>query len=127
MAGLLLGIEALDFLKEKSFPVLRSVLCTSVEEAIGAARAIGFPVVSKVSCRSVVHKTEVGGVVKDVADGEGLRKAYQDLLSAFMEKVGSKGLEGIIVQETGSGLEFSVGVYRDQLFGHVIMVGCGGV
>ncbi len=44
-------------------------LVQSAAEAADAAATLGFPVALKIQSPDILHKTEVGGVVVDLADG----------------------------------------------------------
>ena len=48
--------------------VPRELTVTSPEEAVDAARRIGYPVVLKISSERIPHKSEAGGVLLGVAD-----------------------------------------------------------
>ncbi len=118
----LLGIDALKFLEEEGFPVLRSRLAVTEEEAVEIAREIGFPVTLKISGKKTFHKTDLGGVKTGICEELSLRKAFRELKDLGLEE-----LKGIIVQEEGRGLEIIIGVHSDTNFGKVLMVGQGGI
>ncbi|MCX7857763.1 MAG: acetate--CoA ligase family protein [Deltaproteobacteria bacterium] len=127
MDKLLLGMEALDFLKNEGFPVLRSIIAKSPGQALTNAEMIGYPVVLKISSKKVIHKTEIGGVKTQIINDVGLMNAFDELIEKFVSSFDREYLEGVIVQESGKGLEFIVGVYEDKQFGPVIMLGHGGI
>ncbi|MEM4450513.1 MAG: acetate--CoA ligase family protein [Nitrososphaerota archaeon] len=124
---ILVGIEALDFLEREGFPVLKSKLVKTENEAVSCAKEIGFPVVLKISCEKVIHKTDMGGVIIGAVNEEAVRKGFNDLLKRFSSVIGDRESDGIIVQEYGIGFELIIGVYKDQQFGPVIMLGSGGI
>jgi len=127
MGDLLLGIEALQFLKEEGFSVLESRVAKEEEEAVRIAREIGFPITLKISSKRVLHKTEIGGVRTGIIDEGEVRKNFNDLLEQLFISIGKECIEGIIVQESGKGFELTVGIYEDSQFGKVIMFGQGGI
>ena len=60
------------------------------EDAAGAARMLGYPVVCKVVSSKILHKSDVGGVVLGVNDEEKLKRDYsvlEDILRAPYEIV----------------------------------------
>lgn len=124
---LLLGMDALEFLKKQGFSILKSRTAISEETAASLAKDIGFPVTLKISSKTVVHKTELNGVRNFLLSEKEVRTAFNELVHIFNVLGRIKELDGIIVQETGKGLEFIVGVYEDRQFGHVIMFGQGGI
>jgi acetyl coenzyme A synthetase (ADP forming)-like protein len=95
----------------------------SVEEAVTAARSLGFPVALKVRGQGLLHKTEVGGVHLDLRDAAAVRAAY-----AAMARSAGAAMEGGIVQAMApAGVEAIVGVVHDPVFGPLLMFGSGGV
>src|SRR5262249_26163294 len=57
----------------------REALAADAEEAVAAAERLGYPVVVKADAAGLTHKTEVGGVVLDVADAAAVRVACATL------------------------------------------------
>lgn len=127
MEKLLLGIDAFNFLEKEGFPVLRNVLAKDEDEAARMASEIGFPVALKISSPDVVHKTETGGIILALKDDSEVTEAFKKITGAFLSDHPEKRLEGVIVQQMGSGLELIVGVLKDQQFGPVLMFGLGGI
>ena len=104
-------------------PVAPARLTQGREEALAAARAIGFPVALKATGPALVHKTEVGGVKLGLADEAAVGEAYDDLHRRLSGELG-----GIYVQKMiGGGVEVLVGATDDPAFGPVIAYGSGGV
>lgn len=101
-------------MKKAGIPIARSLLVSSQQELRGAK--IKFPAVAKTI--SAIHKTDVGGVVKDVHNEEELLAAYAKL---------SKLSRSVIIQDQLDGVELIVGAKVDKEFGHVILVGIGGI
>jgi acetate---CoA ligase (ADP-forming) len=95
----------------------------TAEDAVLAAEEIGFPVALKALGPTLLHKTERGAVVLNLADSEAVRAAAVDLTSRLGDNV-----TGFAVQrmEPG-GVEMLVGSVNDPLFGPVVVCGAGGV
>jgi succinyl-CoA synthetase beta subunit len=127
MESLLLGVEALSFLQEEGFPVLKSLLAENEDEAARKALEIGLPVTLKPSSPDVIHKTETGGIRVSLRDEAEVRQAFREIVGTFTSNCPGKRLDGVIVQRQGSGLEVIVGMLRDLQFGPVLMFGLGGV
>jgi hypothetical protein len=127
MKSLLLGVEALSFLQEEGFPVLKSLLAENEDDAVSKALEIGLPVTLKPSSPDVIHKTETGGIRVSLRDAAEVRQAYKEIVGTFTSNLPEKRLDGVIVQKQGSGLEVIVGMLRDAQFGPVLMFGLGGV
>ncbi|MCX8195409.1 MAG: acetate--CoA ligase family protein [Candidatus Micrarchaeota archaeon] len=97
----------------------------SPQEAASAARELGFPVALKVVSLTGAHKTEKGGVLLGIKSPQEAEKAYQQIASRFApEEMG-----GVLVQKmVGQGaVELIVGGKKDEQFGHLIMLGMGGI
>jgi acyl-CoA synthetase (NDP forming) len=93
----------------------------SVDAAVAAAEAIGYPVVVKADVPGLTHKTDVGGVVLDVRDADGVRAAWRGLAART-------GTTRVVVQErVGGGVELLLGARRDEVFGPLVVLGTGGV
>ncbi len=127
MESLLLGVEALSFLQEEGFPVLKSLLAHNEDDAAGKALEIGLPVTLKPSSPDVIHKTETGGIRVSLRDEAEVRQAFREIAATFTTNYPEKRLDGVMVQKQGSGLEVIVGMLRDLQFGPVLMFGLGGV
>ncbi len=97
-------------------------------EARTAAKQLGFPVAVKLASPTITHKTDVGGVVLNVASEDGVEEAYHTIRKN-LEKLGrEKEMSGVTVQQmiTG-GIETIVGVSQDPSFGPLMMFGSGGI
>ena len=99
------------------------------EEAAAAAAAIGFPVALKIRSPDVVHKSDVGGVILNLADQASVREATASLLARVRAARPDARIEGIIVQQLidrPSAVELLVGLSEDPVFGPVVVFGQGG-
>jgi acyl-CoA synthetase (NDP forming) len=119
--------EVKEMLAEYDLDVTREQLCKTIDEAIEAANTIGYPVVLKIVSPDVVHKSDSGGVAVGIADDDALRKAYGKMISTYNAQFSAETLKGISVQEMVSGEEVIIGAVKDPQFGHMLMVGIGGV
>ncbi|MCS7121858.1 MAG: acetate--CoA ligase family protein [Archaeoglobaceae archaeon] len=112
--------ESKDLLEKYGIRTAKCIFSRNLNEAITAAKNLGFPLVMKVASRKIVHKSEVGGV----------RFVYneKDLVKNFEELMKIRGAEGVNVQQMFErGFELFVGVAEDQQFGSFLAVGLGGV
>ncbi|HZM12997.1 MAG TPA: acetate--CoA ligase family protein, partial [Bacteroidales bacterium] len=120
--------EAMNILATYGLPVVPSVTTTSPEEAVSAAGKIGYPVAMKIVSDTIVHKSDVGGVVLDVSSGEDVRKTYATIVENVLKIKPETTIKGIQVSKMiSSGEEVILGVKRDPSFGPVIMFGLGGL
>lgn len=93
-------------------------VATAAEEAVNVAEGIGYPVVMKISPDEPVHKTELKGVVMNVAGEKQVREAFSDL---------SRITPRVLVQKQVSGLEVFLGGLDDPTFGQTVLVAAGGI
>ncbi|MGA8016913.1 MAG: GNAT family N-acetyltransferase [Candidatus Dormiibacterota bacterium] len=93
------------------------------DQAVAAAESIGYPVVLKAASANIVHKTESGAVVTDIASADILRMAFVEMHQRLGVEMG-----GAIVQPMlSAGVETIVGVVRDRHFGPLLVFGSGGI
>jgi acetate---CoA ligase (ADP-forming) len=98
------------------------------DAAVAAAASVGFPVVMKILSPDILHKSEMGGVLLDVADAEAVRHGYGTLLDRARHHAPAARIEGVLVAKQIKGaVEMALGIIRDPVFGPVAMVGLGGI
>jgi acetyl coenzyme A synthetase (ADP forming)-like protein len=105
----------------------RSGTAASEDEAVRIAEGIGYPVVLKLVSNDVIHKSDVGGVVLDVASADGVREACASIRENVEKAQPGARIDGFTIEEQVKGTEIIVGMSRDPSFGPMLMVGMGGV
>ncbi|HLK18409.1 MAG TPA: bifunctional acetate--CoA ligase family protein/GNAT family N-acetyltransferase [Bryobacteraceae bacterium] len=125
---ILTEFESKEVLKAYGIPVVETEVAASEEEAVTAARAIGFPVVLKLNSKTITHKTDVGGVKLNLADEAAVRQAFQEIEKSVTEKAGREHFGGVSVQAmiSSEGYELILGSSIDSQFGPVLLFGAGG-
>ncbi len=125
---LLTEFESKQVLSAYGIPITETRIATSVEEAVAAAEAIGYPVVVKLYSHTITHKTDVGGVQLNLADADAVRGAYEAIRAAVTASRGAEHFEGVTVQPmiNYSGYQLIVGSSIDPQFGPVLLFGMGG-
>ncbi len=120
--------EGHEILHAYGLPVPPSKLARGVDEALAAAREIGYPVVLKIVSPDVLHKTEFGGVRINIADDAKLKTEYDSLLAGVRARKPDADIWGVLVQQMApKGTETILGMNRDPHFGPILMFGLGGV
>jgi hypothetical protein len=117
--GWVMEPEAKRFFSLAGMDTPRFCWARKLEEAIGFAEKIGYPVVGKIVSPRVVHKTEVEGVAVGL---DSPRKIEE----TFLRFSGIDGFAGMLLEEALSGLELIVGARVDFQFGPVVLLGMGG-
>jgi acetate---CoA ligase (ADP-forming) len=102
--------------------------CATAEEAVAAAERFGFPVVMKILSPDILHKSEIGGVLLDVADAGAVRDGFTLLLERAKKAAPTARIEGVLVaKQLKGGVECIMGIIRDPVFGPMAMFGLGGI
>ncbi len=98
----------------------------SVQNVLGAAERMGYPLVMKVQLPEVVHKSEVGGVVLGLGTPDDVAAAA-DLLTERMKEHGYELSRVLLQREVPDGIEALVGVTAEPAFGPLLVCGLGGI
>ncbi|MCW8086252.1 acetate--CoA ligase family protein [Sabulicella glaciei] len=120
--------KAKQILDAAGVPAVPEEACADAEAAVAAARRFGFPVVMKILSPDILHKSEIGGVLLDVADEDAVREGFATLMARAKQHAPGARIEGALVAKQIKGaVEMAMGILRDPVFGPVAMVGLGGV
>ena len=109
--------------------VVGSVACATPADAAAAAQRLGCPVALKIRSPDIMHKTDVGGVILDLADAEAVRAAATAMLARVCAaKPDARDLAFTVEPMVAArgGVELIVGANEDAQFGPVIVFGHGG-
>jgi acetyltransferase len=132
---LLTEVESKEVLAAYGVPVVPAIACKNADEAVAAAKKIGYPVVLKLLSSTITHKSDVGGVQLNLADEKAVRTAFATIESNLRSRsphgneAKPAAFEGVSVQPMvrDRGYELIIGSSVDRQFGPVILFGCGGV
>jgi len=117
--------EAKRILAEAGVPAVPEAACADAEAAVRAAESFGFPVVMKILSPDILHKSEIGGVILDVADAAAVRANFTTLIARGTPH---GRIEGVLVaKQIKGGTEMAMGIVNDPVFGPIAMVGLGGI
>jgi 3-hydroxypropionyl-CoA synthetase (ADP-forming) len=116
-----------SILKSYGVKVPPYALVKSADEAVAAAKKIGYPLVMKIVSPQILHKTDVGGVKVGLNNDADVKKTFNDMYERLSKKKGVE-VKGVLLEKmVPKGIEMIVGLQVDPQFGPVIMVGLGGV
>jgi acetyl coenzyme A synthetase (ADP forming)-like protein len=107
--------ETRTLLEAYGIPLVAERDVRSEDEALAAARELGFPLAAKTAVPGA-HKTETGGVALDLRDESELRTALAQV-----------GLPATLQPMIRGFAEFLAGVVQDPVFGPLVAFGPGGV
>ncbi|MEE8357106.1 MAG: acetate--CoA ligase family protein, partial [Anaerolineales bacterium] len=108
-------------------PSANMYLAENEQDAVSQAVKMGLPVVLKVASPDISHKTDVGGVLLNLADEKSVRGGFKAILEQAKNAQPEADITGVYVQEMMPlGQEVIVGAVQDPQFGPVMMFGSGG-
>lgn len=93
------------------------------------AQQLGYPVAMKIHSPDITHKSDVGGVRLNLANGPEVRAAYHDMMERVRKVKPDARVEGVAIQpmvKKRNGRELMVGIVSDPVFGPIITFGAGG-
>ncbi|MGH3402313.1 MAG: acetate--CoA ligase family protein [Streptosporangiaceae bacterium] len=113
--------------EEYALPMVDSIVTSDLDEA--QAWAVGrYPVVVKTAASAIAHRSDIGGVVTDVAGPEELLEAARlvaERAGRARPDIGDTGVIEVQAQ-IAAGLEAIIGFVSDPTFGPILSVGSGG-
>jgi acyl-CoA synthetase (NDP forming) len=115
--------EVYKILAAYKIPTAGWRVAANAEEAVNAAAKIGYPVVVKADAASILHKSDMGGVVVDLKDGDAVRAAVEKMQQRFSEDKPSFFIQKYLP----GGLELIMGAKAEEGLGHAVMFGLGGI
>jgi acetyltransferase len=125
---LLTELESKEVLSLYGIPIVETLLAQSENDAVDAARKIGFPVALKVHSKTITHKTDVGGVELNLEGEDAVRHAFRSMQTSVSERANRAAFLGVTVQRMVrlEGYELILGSSVDSQFGPVLLFGSGG-
>ncbi len=126
--GVIPEYKAKQILAPLGIPFPEGRLATSLEQALTAAAAIGYPVVLKAQSPDLSHKSDAGGVVVGLADATSLKEGWAKLHADVARHRPDLTLDGVLIEAMGKrGIELIIGARNDPDWGPVILAGFGGI
>jgi 4-hydroxybutyryl-CoA synthetase (ADP-forming) len=124
----LLEEEGLEILGAYGFPLPKSILAKTEDEAIEAANKIGYSVVMKIASPQIVHKSDAGGVKVNLTNDDEVRNAFKEIVENAKKYDSDAEIKGVLIVEmVKGGKEMIIGSKLEPGFGPVIMLGMGGI
>jgi len=125
---LLTEYESKQLLEAYGIPTVETRVALTEEEAVKAAKEIGYPVVVKLHSFTITHKTDVGGVQLNLHEAEAVGRAFRLIHLLVSERLGKEHFQGVTVQPMVKldGYELIIGSSIDAQFGPVMLFGTGG-
>lgn len=115
--------EVYGILDAYGIPAADWRIAADAAEAVEAAAEIDFPVVVKADAETIVHKSDVAGVVVDLWDSDSVQAVVEEM----EERLEVKDLKFLIQKYLSGGKEVIIGAKAEEGLGHLVMFGIGGI
>lgn len=124
----LMEFEGGELLKTFGLPVAEGELVINKTEALRLADKLGYPLVLKGMSPQIIHKTEAGIVKLNIQNEVELAKKFDEIIENVYRHSPQATLAGVLVQKmVPNGLELIIGIKKDSVFGHQLIIGMGGI
>lgn len=121
--GWLPANEADRLLRCYGLPMVASRLAVTADEAAIATADLGGRVALKAEACGLVHKSDAGGVLLDLAGPAEARAGFTTLAGRFADNFSGVLVQPMII----GGTEVIIGVVQEPIFGPLVVFGLGGV
>lgn len=124
----LLEEEGQEVLRAYGFPLPKSELAKTENDAVKIAKKIGYPVVMKIASPQIIHKSDAGGVKVNLTNDDDVKSAFNEIVAnakKYNKKAEIKGV--LVVEMIKGGKEMIIGSKLEPGMGPVIMLGMGGI
>ncbi len=120
--------ETRNLLEAYNVPIVEGGFAKDATEAVVVAQKTGYPVVIKIVSPQILHKSDAGGIMLNIADDKQLRSAVDEMKTRINANAPDAVIEGYLIEKMApKGMEVIVGMKRDPNFGPLIMFGMGGI
>jgi len=126
---LLTEVEAKDVVDGFGISTVPTRMARDSMDVVEACSALPPPYVVKIVSRDIAHKSDVGGVVLGLANGDQAGRAAAAMVERVRELQPDARIEGFAVQtmiDRGKSIEVFAGLSIDDTFGPMVMFGAGG-
>jgi len=121
-------LEAKELLSAAGLGLVNSSIARSAKEAGVIASKTREKLAMKILSPDILHKTDVGGVVLNIAGKNEAIGAYNKIIRSVRAKKKKAKIDGVIIEPMSKkGIELILGFSLDPVIGPVIMLGRGGV
>jgi 4-hydroxybutyryl-CoA synthetase (ADP-forming) len=124
----LLEEEGQEVLRAYGFPLPKSELAKTENDAVKIAKKIGYPVVMKIASPQIIHKSDAGGVKVNLTNDDEVKSAFNEIVANAKKYNKQAEIKGVLVVEMiKGGKEMIIGSKLEPGMGPVIMLGMGGI
>lgn len=127
-AGVLDATNTRALLGAFKIPMASEDTARSAAAAAALGTDFGYPVAMKIASPDFPHKSDAGLVRLGVPSASAAKAAYIELVDRARKLDATARIDGVLVQEMiTDGVEVIIGITRDEVLGHAILVGMGGI
>jgi acyl-CoA synthetase (NDP forming) len=120
--------DGLLLLKEAGMSVVDLRRAATTEEALAAARELGYPLAVKVDSVDIEHKSDIGGVKLNIANDAELLAAVARIEENVRRARPDVHVRGVLLQKMmRAPVELILGCVPDDRFGAAVFAGFGGL
>jgi acetyltransferase len=120
--------EISTILKAYRLPGVPMRFAGNADQAVNAARELGYPVVLKIASSGITHKSDIGGVLLNLTDAEAVRAGFEKIVANSRAAYPQANIQGVHVQRMlPAGQEVIIGAVQEAQFGPLVMFGSGGI
>jgi 3-hydroxypropionyl-CoA synthetase (ADP-forming) len=92
------------------------------------SRELGFPLVGKIVSSQIIHKTESGGVIKNIKSPREASTAFTEITARVTRRNPAAIVDGVLFERMETtGTELIIGAIQDPQFGKTLLFGLGGI
>jgi len=120
--------DAVKLLESHAIDYPKNSFVTAKGDIALAIQNTGFPLVMKIVSPNIIHKSDAGGVVVNVTSLAEAEAAYDRITESVKSHDPNAEIKGMFLcQQAQKGEEIIIGTVIDDVFGHAIMFGLGGI
>ena len=120
--------EAFEILEAYGVALPAWRMARTKEQVTQISTAFRYPACMKITSSDIMHKSDVGGVTLNIDSPAELLDNYLSMMAAVSSTRPGAEIDGVLIQEmAANGKEVMVGVKKDPVFGHCLILGAGGV
>ncbi|WP_027177608.1 acetate--CoA ligase family protein [Maridesulfovibrio bastinii] len=125
----LVELDAQNLASAYELPIPETILARTSNQAVKAAKRIGYPVVLKIASPQISRKGELGLIMTGIESPAELRKAFLNITSLAARRCKDAYIHGCLVQAMGpeNAQEAVIKFRRDPQFGPVITFSLAGL
>ena len=117
-----------ELVAKYGIPFPKCIVAKSAEEAIAAAKTVGFPIAAKIDSPDILHKSDIGCVKLNLNTDIQVKEAYTAIIENAEKHCPDATILGVQINNmVESGIEMIIGVNNDPQFGPCLLCGLGGV